>query len=256
MISAYVLASVLLASNATGKAIVREQPGTMVARPPGSRPLVQEDSGAVCHVTWNGSAIRDGRCAWAMQGTVPQVAKSPPLPAGSGTYSNVNHYTLGSGSDVLDFANNFTAVFVFVPPSSLGAYPVLFQNMVVNTSGYDFHMTPAGVLSYQAYNPAQVVVSPGNTVVASKVNVVCAGVSGNTVTVVLNAGTAQTGTQATRVAGTGAAAFLGYGSVGAGVGAGGVIYEAYFSSTGATAAGCAPYFTAIKAALGAANVAW
>src|SRR5574340_1492774 len=78
------------------------------------QPLIPDDAGTVSHVVFNGSSLVDrfGN-SWTQNGTVPQVARSGRTPAGAGPFSDANYYSLGTGSDVLDFAGDFSACIVF-----------------------------------------------------------------------------------------------------------------------------------------------
>lgn len=57
---------------------------------------IPEGANLVAHVWWDGSSIQQTGSAFTMTGTVPQVAASGAVPAGSGPYSAANYYTAGN----------------------------------------------------------------------------------------------------------------------------------------------------------------
>jgi hypothetical protein len=57
---------------------------------------IPESANVVAHVWWNGSSIQQTGSAFAMVGTVPQVAASGSVPAGAGPYSTANYYDAGN----------------------------------------------------------------------------------------------------------------------------------------------------------------
>lgn len=218
-------------------------------------PLIGDDAGTVAHVYWDGSALVDTKgLGWAMVGTVPQVSASvspfTPGRAGSGVYSDANYYTLGAGSDVLDFTGDFSACFVFVPPTTFAASPAIFDNGAVATSGYIFFLDTGGRLSSFSYSSGQQAIS-GNSVVTYGINVACGGRSGVNFVSKLNVGT-YASQAAAYVADTTSVATLGRMRSAAGRYFPGTLYEAWFSTTTPSDA----LFTAIiKRVFGQLNLA-
>lgn len=182
-----ILASILLSASSP---LVRPQPGTLVRVPSTGRPLITSDVNTVAHVWWDGIRIRDTRGnGWSMTGTVPQVAKLPPVPAGSGPYTTSAYYSLGSGPDVLDFTGDFTVCVVFVGSPTGSTWIVGDSNG--STNGW---RGPVGNGCIARTWPGSVTVNGGATV-AGEVNVCCVGRSGTTLYAKLNlsASAAQAG---------------------------------------------------------------
>ena len=239
---AHLIVAALLASNSTGKTLVRVQQGTTVPQVMPIGPLILDDANTVCHATWNGYTVVDQRCAWAMAGTVPQVAKLGKVPAGAGAFADANNYTVGSGSDVMDFAGDFSLCVVY----SVTAYansPVLVSDGAANAAGYYLQQGSSGtvnlVTNSSGANSSGATV---NTASLSTVNVACAGRSGTTQHVKLNLGTIASKAAATITAGTSQVLKMGrYDGTGSGLTAG-TIYEVWASSTPASDA----LFTAVQ----------
>lgn len=109
-----------------------------------SGPLLACGATAVACVTWNGTALADAKANnWTMVGTVPQVAAAPPLPAGAGVFSDANHYTLGSGNDVLDFTTSFTCHIVY-SAASYAAVMIPLANGNTGSAGWSISVRPTG----------------------------------------------------------------------------------------------------------------
>lgn len=178
---AHVLIALVVSSNASGKTLVRQQQGTLVPMVGYSGPLIADDPNTVAHVTWNGSALADSKGnAWAMTGTVPQVAKNGKTPPAAGAYSDSNFYGLGTGNDVLDFTGNFTFCAV-LKITNTGGPVVPFINAASGTDGY-WLQVGTGATDTQAVfasggNKAATAAAP---VINGAINVVCMGRSGTT----------------------------------------------------------------------------
>ncbi len=158
-------------------------------------PIV-ETPGTVSHVLWNGVALVDTMNSWTQVGTVPQVPASTgfaaPATFGAGPYSDTNYYSLGTGSDVLDFTGDFTACFATLLPTS-GANPLLFSNGLFGTDGY-----MVGIQSATGFGVLNIpnTILTGNALVAGP-NVICCGRSSTTGGIKLNLGTTATGVAGT-----------------------------------------------------------
>lgn len=249
MTFAHIAVTLVLASNASGKTLVRTNQGTVVPVAAYSGPLIADDSNTVCHATFNSAAIQDAKgCLWSMNGTVPQVAKSGKNPPGAGPYSVVNFYSLGTGNDALDFTGDWSACIVF-SKTAAATSNVIFSNGVSGASGYGIVLI-SGTTPYIYGTGA--VASTANTVSTSALNVVCAGRSNTSALVKLNLGALASGTY-TYAAGTSAVAYLGKWA--SGTPASEVtVHEAWFSTTTPTDA----LFTAImqRVKLRAQVTAW
>lgn len=244
------LVSLLISSNASGKTLVRCQPGTLVPMAVYSGPLIADDVNTVCHATFNGTAIQDSKgCAWTMQGTVPQVSRSGKTPPGAGPFSASNYYYLGSGNDALDFAGDFSICVVHTPTAganylvSDGAYNVSGYYLQVTTSSATFNMSGGAGVNASVFPSTQVV----------GVNVLCVGRSGNTAYAKSNLGATLNAAISSYAPATATIARIGTASAGANPFAG-TIYELWFSTTAASDA----VFTAIanRVKLRAGITAW
>lgn len=157
-------------------------------------PLLADDVNTVAHVVWRDGALVDLRGnAWTMNGTVPQVARTASMVAGAGPFTDVDFYSLGGGSDLLDFAGDFSGYIVFSHPSTLSS--VLLSNGTVTVDGYYLDHDAAGTGSVRLiFNTAGIasVISVTGMVIGA-VNLVCFGRSGATGTLKLNLGTYTTG---------------------------------------------------------------
>lgn len=238
-----VVLAALLASNGSGKTLVRQQQGATVTAPTASGPLIIEDANTVAHVVWNGYALVDLHAnAWSMNGTVPQVAKSGKTPAGSGAFSDANNYSLGTGVDVGDFASDFAACVVF-DGSDQTANHVLLCDGLASTDGWYVNNGATPVMRFSLNNGATVgQISTANQVINGGINVFCFGVAGGEQIAKLNLGTAVTNTPGgVRTPATTRPARIGrYDSTT--LAYGGRIYEVWFSTTTPTDA----LFTAIQ----------
>lgn len=176
-------------------------------------PAIPDDGNEVTHVYWTGLALADTKgLAWTKQGSPPMVAPSGFIPPGFGPASASNRYSLGSGSDVLDFTGDFTACVVFT-----GASLTTFQQYVSDgqyqVAGWYMAMAQNGV-PYIYFNTTGVAtpINPANSPVAG-LNVMCAGRAGANGLIKLNAGATATNSAGTITAATGIAAQIGCGSI-------------------------------------------
>lgn len=186
----HLLIVMLLASNADGKTLVRQQPGTMVTSPPCKTLICGYDGPAVSHVWFDGTTIRDTKgLAWSMEGTVPQVARSGSTPAGAGPYSDANYYSLAAPNP-FQFAGDFWACFVFMGPTVTGSYQTLGG---AGGAGAGWIATTTSTNGYgAAYFAGGVVTSTAVSV--GVVNVLCLGRTGTTGYAKLNLGAIASGT--------------------------------------------------------------
>lgn len=241
-----IIVAALLASNATGKTLVRTRPGRIVPSLSKCKTLIcGRDASAVAHVYFDGAKLVDLKSnAWSMQGTVPQVARSGVNPPGAGPFSGSNYYTLGTGNDVLDFTGAFAAAVVFTQPSNMVISPVLFTNGVANTNGY--------TAMFQGSTVTALYLGAGGTTAsmtaASGVNVMCFGYTGTQRGWKLNLNAFQAA-NATPVPATSSAAVLGAYNAG-GQPVNGTIYEAYFATDAVSDTLCTSIAQAVKAKLG------
>lgn len=246
------IVAALLAAGSSGSEMVRNQPGRIM-RSPRFGHLILDDPGTVAHVYFDGAAIRDSSGnAWSMQGTVPQVAKSGFTPAGAGPFSDSAFYTLGTGSDVLDFSGDFSACIVW-SPSTTNATRALAANGTYNTAGWivsdsqRLYVSQSGGVSSTAVggNPAN-----------GTMSVTCFGQASGRAVLKQNLGSyLQAAGTVTITPATSVRAQIGrYEAGGAGRNASGIIYEAWFSTTTPSDA----LFTAImqRAKLRAGITAW
>lgn len=188
----------------------------------------------VAQVVWNGSALVDLQGnSWTQVGTVPQVAASGSIPAGAGPFSDSNYYQLGSGTDPLDFASDFSACVVFgigtIPLA--GTTKVFFNNGTANTDGYYLEMTTSGTVDVATDSPAghktTVAFVPATQ---SSVNVACFGRAGLTQLVKMNLSPTLTGPAAPVTPATTTPARIGRYST-TGFFADLTLYELWFSTT-------------------------
>jgi hypothetical protein len=168
-----------------------------------SGPLITEDANTVAHVYWNGTALTDTKGnAWTMNGTVPQVTANPFTTTryGAGPFSDSNYYSLGTGSDVLDFAGDFTCHLVF-NPTTLDAANA--RRLLVNAStstGYALTVrsTAASQVEFTVFRagPASATATIATAPTIAGPNVVSIGRSGNTNSIKMNLSATGTSTAA------------------------------------------------------------
>lgn len=248
------IVATLLASNGTGKTMVRQQPGRLVSTRPAG-PLIADVVNSVAHVTWNGSALVDSHGnSWSMSGAVPQIARSGLVPPAGGPFSDSNYYTLGTGADVLDFGGNFWACAIFnIGASFPPAWTLLFTNGAAGASGggyvIQFDGSGTGAISLRHYDVGggAYYAQTANAVVRNAVNVACFGRIGTQPYAQLNAGSIAATTNGTFAAGTGYQAILGrYSSAGLAFGQGSVIEMLFVNaSPGADQAAATALFTSV-----------
>lgn len=240
--------ALILASNASEKTLVRQQPGTIVTSPVYQGPLVADDVNTVAHLTWNGTALVDSKGnTWGMQGVVPQITKNGKTPAGSGPYSDTAYYLSGAANDVLDFAGDFTGVIVWVPKTS-NTTRALAADGTYNVSGWVlsdrqtlYISQSGGVSSVAMGDPA-----------LDTLSVTCFGRASGKAVGKQNLGTFLTAAGAvTPTPATSTYAGIGrYESGGVGRNASGIIYEAWFSSSTPTDALCTSIMQRVKLRVG------
>lgn len=211
---------------------------------------------SVAHAWWDGGALNDTKGnAWTMNGTVPQVARAGDIPAGAGPFSDANYYSLGTGNDVLDFAGDWSACFVFRPSSISAVNPgILFRNGAAATQGYSvqYNVSPTPTLvGFNFRTGANDIAQTANLVSTDVINVACAGISGSTLMAKLNFGANATAAVGGRVAGTANIARLG--DVAGGAFVSGTIYEAWLSTTAPSDALFTRLMTIVRNKL---NLAW
>ncbi len=186
--------------------------------------LIPGGPGTVAHVWWDGVRVRDTRGnAWAMQGTVPQVAASGRVPAGAGPFSDANYYSLGTGSDVLDFAGDFSACFVY--RHVVSAEDLFGNGGAGATAGYD--VTLNGATAFLQVPGVNVVLGTG--LILATLNVTCFGRSGANIVGKNNLGSYSSTVQA-MTPGTTYAARLGLRNPNQNTPLGGALHEVWFST--------------------------
>jgi hypothetical protein len=244
-LSTFLLAAVL-ASNASGKTLVRQQQGALVSRPSAMRPVFSEDAATVSHVWFKAGQIADTKgLTWTMTGTVPQVARSGSTPAGAGVFADANYYSRGTGSDEFDFSTSYTCHALFSPPASFATFPVLVSAGDASTIGWVLQFTAGGAARIWANGQFADTV---NTCAASALNVVSVGRAAGTSYVKLNLGTSVTKTAALTAA-TALVTKLGRFET-TGLAFAGVLYEVVCSSTAWDEASVVSAQTAAKSKLG------
>lgn len=194
-----------------------------------TQPLLAPDANAVAWVVWrDGALVPLVGPAWTQNGTVPQVSRTVSVVAGAGGFSDANWYGLGTGSDPLDFAGDFTCSVAFDPPTSLAGTPVMLGNSNTTPSiGWLAQLTGTG--QGRAWNNGTFVTTV-NTAQAT-VNVLSFGRSGGTLFAKLNLGSTVSAA-ATLTAATAFVARIGrFENVGLSWGAGGFIYEVLCTAT-------------------------
>lgn len=149
-------------------------------------PSMLTPAGAVSHVYWNGYRLVDKLgLAWAQTGAVPQLKKSGRTPAGSGSYTASDYYSLAGSA--LGFAGDFTACFVFIPTSSTTA--AYFSKANGTVSGWQAY-TASNFIFIQVENGGAVQIGTPNSPVLNVPNVACVGRAGATIYTKLNLGAA------------------------------------------------------------------
>jgi hypothetical protein len=192
--------------------------------------LIPNDANTVAHVWWkDGTGFIDTQGnSWTANGTIPQVARTVNAPAGAGPFSDANYYSLGTGTDVLDFAGDLSACVIF--SDGVAAAPVIFSDGTYQVDGY-FIQTGGvgGTFRHGAGVAAQFSAATANLVL-SGLNIGCIGRAGATISAKLNLGTLATSVTGVPSPATTTPARLGRYS-GAGNPWVGNLYEAWFSTT-------------------------
>jgi hypothetical protein len=93
-----------------------------------SSPIIPDDGNTVAHIWVNGGTLIDTKGnTWASHGSVPFNAPATVFGRsveGIGPFSDSDYFTLGTGSDVIDFSGDFTATFIVagLPPAGNTRY--------------------------------------------------------------------------------------------------------------------------------------
>jgi hypothetical protein len=211
-------------SDASLKALYAQILSNAIAR---RTPLISQ-AGATSHVIFNGTALVDTTgYVWTQQGTVPQVAAGGSTTLGSrpgaGPFSTVNNYSLGAGSDVLDFAGDFSACFTY--NADVGNQG--FSDGDGATVGYRVLTgDQCRITTHPGATAAQGQMNPPTAAIPGFLNVCCVGRAGTTLFSKFNLGTLVTTAGATITPATGVTALLGtHGTAGAPT-----LFEAWFST--------------------------
>lgn len=220
------LLSAVLASNAIGKTLVRGQPGTMVPKIVALGPVFTPDANTTAHVWFDGQRLRDRYgAAWAMGGTVSQVARAAPVPAGANSFSDTNIYSVTSG---LTASQNYAACFIFKWDGT-GSDPAIFNDGAFSSSGIQVTMKSTTNVFRLIHNTTGLVESTANAASLSAVNVACGWRSGTTCYAQMNLGAVASLPCATHTAGPGPSQLGRNRSAGYPF-TGGTLYEALFTS--------------------------
>jgi hypothetical protein len=195
--------------------------------------LIAEDANTVAHVYWDGSALVDTKGnSWTQNGTVPQVTANPFTTTryGAGPFSDSNYYSLGTGTDVLDFAGDFTACVVGIASIN----QISLSNTALGASGY--YLGSVGVggdILFRTYDAGgnTSVQSPAATYVVGSPNVVCFGISGTTQYIKSNLNATVSAAGARKTPDTGTPFMIGRVSGGTAYAYVGTIYELYATAT-------------------------
>lgn len=193
-------------------------------------PLIDEDVNTVAHVYWRNGALVDSKGnSWTQNGTVTQAGASGFVPPGAGPFSDANYYSLGAGSDVLDFAGDFTITIVFRAGSNVNG------NQIANGAAYGgvgWATLEGGSHVTAWYVNGSLLANTATSKTPGKVYVSSFGMSGTDLRGLENLGTARAGT-ATVSPATAATAKIGR-YEGAGAAFDGTILEFYATTTAAT----------------------
>lgn len=219
---AHVIVAILIASNADGKTMVRQNQGTVVPVKPCKTLIRGFDGAAAAHVYFDGTSIRDTKVnAWSMTGSVTMVAPSGVVPPGA-QFSDAKYYTLPS-PNALNFSGGvWSACWVFY---GAGGVPTASGNAGVTTGWWMYAASPpAGIRTNNNLGPA----SATNPAVAGY-NVACGGRDGTNNVVKVNLGV-YASTAAAFTADTSTATYLGRHPVASNAFTG-TLYEAWFSTS-------------------------
>ena len=247
----HLLVALLLASNASGKTLVRQQQGTTVPISTKFPKLFDDDANTLCHSYWDGAQRQDTKgCAFVMQGTVPMTARSSRTPPGAGAFSDANYYNFANPSP-FHFAGDFTVCFAF-SATSYANNPVLGSTGNASTVGWFVQIVAAGSGTVQIGTNGNLKAT-ANTISTTGVNVVCAARTGTTNCVKLNGGTAQCATSAPYTVGTLTATIGRYTAATGDALTAGYLYETIAKSAGSDDATMAALMATAKARLGASS---
>lgn len=222
-------------------------------------PLISGRPGEVSHVFCRNGAFQDRASAvnWVENGAVPrvQLPQGPPV-WGFGPFSDTNYFSLGTGSDALDFAGDFSACVIYQVGSSGALDQLLLCDKDAN-NGWRLDALRGGNPAMVSFfsGAVQTNVSVLTVVPDGQLAVLCFGRAGTTGFIKVNLGLLQTGPSGPIAAGTLGPAMIGR-DFGAGIAATSTImYESCFYSTTPSD----PFFTGImqevKGKLGSA-VPW
>ncbi len=212
--------------------------------------LIDPTPETVCHVRWNGTALVQSSCGgltWAAAGSPTQVAGSGRTPPGASGWAIGTYYSLGTGSDVLDFTGDFTSISVFTPAAN--------NNGVLISPGSGFagwaaqvQSTPnARITAFRAGGTENVVTL--NAYVNGAPNVLCAGRTGTSLAIKLNEGAYRTTVAGEITPATSQSSHIGRLQSGANP-FNGVIHELWFSTATPSDAACSALIATAKARLG------
>jgi hypothetical protein len=243
-LAAAVLAS-LLASNATGKPLVREQQGTLVTSP--SSGLVLSLPSEVVHVHWKGALADKIGNAWTQTGTVPQVARSGLTPPGAGPLSGSNFYATATASDAMDTTGDFSACVLINLTDATTTQQILVDGLA-SGNGWSIYVS-AGVVNFVTYAAGASTLKFAS--ISTGLNLICSGRAGTSQHIKVNLGAIQTAAGAKQAADTTSAARIGVYTTGSASFLGSV-HEFVFSYATASDALFTQTATEAKAKLGTA----
>lgn len=202
--------------------------------------LFQPDANTVAHIYWDGGRLVDTKGnTWTQTGTVPMVGRRANAQPGSGPYSDLNFYSLGAGSDVLDFSGDFM---VSIAYRLTDTSQVELLTNTTGSAGYDIQ----GKAQFQIISrtPTLVAASALTTPVVGEVLIGTVGKSGTTLSAVLQNGGIGTTTCTWGPATTAAAKVGGY--PGGGFAMNGTIFEIHATTTAFTAAAAERQFRSAR----------
>jgi len=194
-------------------------------------------------VRWSDYPYNWPALAWTTNGTVPKTTISQSAPRGfgaehrgSGPFSDANYWSLGAGSDVLDFASDYTMCVIF-NPTSVAAQSFFYDNSA-NPAGTGHYTTlqAGGAVSYAAQSHG--IVTTTNVAVLGTTNVACGGrdLGALLMRARLNNGVVAEAAASAGGGSTSAVAYLGRYSTSTGYAYNGTISEVYFTTTKASSA--------------------
>lgn len=214
------------------------------------KPILSDDANTVSHLYFDKDGWHDTKSVtWATQGSPAAVAKNGSIPWGEAS-SGSAYRKLGTGSDVLDFAGDFTGVIIFNPGANTQGF--IFTNGANTTAGYGVALnTLSDTRLYFWASGSSYMRSTGGPVIANTVNVVCFGRASGTAWLVWNGGTAQTGSITNAITpATGVVAAYSQAIGGVLGGMAFTLHETWFSTTTPTAEVCSNAASQVKSKLG------